>query len=405
MANSDIDYLVEQLRCVLLNKPLQDPKSSIQPELEELQGAIYYLSDCMIELHLFLRKLCEGELSAEKPSKYNFLASELKELQSILQHLTWQTSQVAQGDYKQKVNFLGEFSMNFNTMIEQLEEREIKLKEKSIALSQSMELLVQTMDTLEDWILVIDVESNSIVYVNDKAREKFYNPESGDTVCGQYCKVLDELLHNEKQDSFQKIYNCPISGKTLNIKGHSINWKDQDAFAYFIKDITADINEKILLEEMAYKDVLTSLYNRRYCIEKISSFLKKQISFSLVIIDMDNLKYVNDNLGHTVGDDYLMMVSQILASHSLEYGSACRIGGDEFALIYPYMSQTQTAMIMQDISLKIQQSTSEYSASISYGIVGVHEKEKISIEHIMGQADERMYEMKATHHKIEENNL
>ncbi|MEF9967124.1 MAG: hypothetical protein RR766_01335, partial [Longicatena sp.] len=107
----------------------------------------------------------------KSPGRYNFLAGNLKELHSILKSLTWQTIQVAHGDYHQRVNFLGKFSEAFNLMVKQLEEREIHLKEQSEVLLQSTELLVSIMDTQKDSIFVIDVNTKKAIYANRAAKK------------------------------------------------------------------------------------------------------------------------------------------------------------------------------------------------------------------------------------------
>lgn len=84
----------------------------------------------MEEIHKFINPLASGELSEINLSSGNFLASPFKELHSRLCHLTWQAKQVADGDYGQRVDFMGEFSEAFNAMIVALERNERLLREK-----------------------------------------------------------------------------------------------------------------------------------------------------------------------------------------------------------------------------------------------------------------------------------
>ena len=127
MNREDIDRLVEQIRYIILNKPISDDLKSESEELADLQEAVFYLSNCLAEANEFLKHLRNGELEAKPPSRHNFLAGNLKELHSALKHLTWQADRVAHGDYSQSVNFLGEFSRSFNEMIHQLAEREAQI--------------------------------------------------------------------------------------------------------------------------------------------------------------------------------------------------------------------------------------------------------------------------------------
>ena len=93
---------------------------------------------CMEEVHHFIFPLARGELGDIKFSPKNFLASPFKELHSRLRHLTWQAKQVANGDYSQRVDFMGDFSEAFNFMIIELERKEKLLKEKIDELQQAI---------------------------------------------------------------------------------------------------------------------------------------------------------------------------------------------------------------------------------------------------------------------------
>jgi hypothetical protein len=92
----------------------------------------------MEEIHQFILPLAHGELSEIKFSPKNFLASPFKELHSRLRNLTWQTKQVASGDYGQRIDFMGEFSEAFNAMVVALEHNERLLKQKIDELEQAL---------------------------------------------------------------------------------------------------------------------------------------------------------------------------------------------------------------------------------------------------------------------------
>ena len=83
-----------------------------------------YLDHAVQEMKAYSAALSNGILSVETPGRDNFLCENLKNIHANLNHLTWQAKQVAKGDYSQKVSYLGEFSEAFNTMTEQLKQRE-----------------------------------------------------------------------------------------------------------------------------------------------------------------------------------------------------------------------------------------------------------------------------------------
>ncbi len=84
----------------------------------------------MEEIHDFIIPLSKGKLNGIKISSKNFLGSPFKELHSRLLHLTWQAKQVANGDFSQRVDFMGDFSEAFNSMIVSLDNNEKLLKKK-----------------------------------------------------------------------------------------------------------------------------------------------------------------------------------------------------------------------------------------------------------------------------------
>jgi hypothetical protein len=96
------------------------------------------LIDFMQQIHEFIIPLSRGELQEIGPPSNNFLASPFKELHSQLLHLTWQTKQVANGDYNQRIDFMGDFSKAFNSMIISLEHNEKLLKKKIDELEKAL---------------------------------------------------------------------------------------------------------------------------------------------------------------------------------------------------------------------------------------------------------------------------
>jgi signal transduction histidine kinase len=105
-------------------------------ELAELAARVDQIIEQHAEVLAFVRPLSRGELAVSVPPTRNFLASPFKELHSRLTHLTWQAEQVARGDYSQRVDFMGDFSRAFNSMVEALERKELQLREKIGELEQ-----------------------------------------------------------------------------------------------------------------------------------------------------------------------------------------------------------------------------------------------------------------------------
>ncbi len=131
---------IEKLTILLQGKiPAKINPSDADGENErQLAERVNQLITFIDQIHQFITPLAKGELSDIKRVPNNYLASPFKELHSRLCHLTWQAKQVANGDYLQRVDFMGEFSEAFNTMIIALESNERLLKNKIDELEQAL---------------------------------------------------------------------------------------------------------------------------------------------------------------------------------------------------------------------------------------------------------------------------
>ena len=397
MNKEDIDLLVEQIRQIILNKPIKEELKSESEELAELQEAVLYLSGLLSESNEFLKHLQAGELDVKPPGRHNFLAGNLKELHSALKHLTWQANQIANGDYSQKVDFLGDFSASFNSMIHQLAEREAKLKHQSVVLSDMVELIKSIVDGLKDWIVVIDSESDEIIYTNQSANQLFYDMEIEKYICGEKCELIEQL-RQQSRDCKGSIfeYTCPRSMKILRVKSSGIKWNNKVACVHYIQDVTDEREYHEQVEEMAYTDELTGLYNRRYCMKQLERQLSQKNEFSFCMIDLDGLKYANDNFGHASGDRYLKTVADEMLKISRTTDIVCRIGGDEFAILFLNCASDIALKKMKQANLSIESLSEGFLMSISYGVIHIEAGMNILPETILMWADKKMYALKNT---------
>jgi len=101
------------------------------------------------------------------------------------------------------------------------------------------------------------------------------------------------------------------------------------------------------LEELSFKDPLTGVYNRRYFALRTEEEAKRHARFaeplSLVLLDIDHLKAVNDVLGHVLGDKFLKVVAQRLQALARDGDTVARLGGDEFAILQSRLARSEEA--------------------------------------------------------------
>ncbi|MDU8810990.1 GGDEF domain-containing protein [Clostridioides difficile] len=153
-----------------------------------------------------------------------------------------------------------------------------------------------------------------------------------------------------------------------------------------------------LLKKKANIDDLTSAYNRKFAFEKIQHYIDNSLLFSLIYIDLDKLKTINDTYGHLSGDNYIINFSSIVIENLGIDDIFARIGGDEFIVIMPKSNENTTKEFIEKIS-KIM----DNKISFSHGIVEVPSESKMTVEEIINIADIRMYTNKQNNHKRNNN--
>jgi diguanylate cyclase (GGDEF)-like protein/PAS domain S-box-containing protein len=165
--------------------------------------------------------------------------------------------------------------------------------------------------------------------------------------------------------------------------------------------IAIDVTEQRTLEEQlrhqASSDSLTGLANHRRLFEVLHSEICRSKrtgrEFSLVLLDLDNLKQVNDQFSHLVGDRALCRLGQILTDSCRSIDTAARHGGDEFALVLPETSVAAATLVAQRICELLEAQTEAPPLSVSAGIASFPE-DADTIGTLLYAADAALYAMK-----------
>ncbi|MFC4100964.1 sensor domain-containing diguanylate cyclase [Paenibacillus xanthanilyticus] len=148
------------------------------------------------------------------------------------------------------------------------------------------------------------------------------------------------------------------------------------------------------VRRMVITDNLTGLHARHYLNERIQSKQRKDPCGSLVVVDIDHFKQVNDTYGHLVGDQILIGVSDVIRSCIRESDIAARWGGEELAVYLPQIRSEQAFRIAERIRTRVEQGTHP-SVTVSCGISEwTFEDDKISVESLFYKADMALYEAK-----------
>lgn len=157
-------------------------------------------------------------------------------------------------------------------------------------------------------------------------------------------------------------------------------------------------NDKQLLYNATH-DGLTNIYNRAYFEQSINNLKTSRCinSVATVMFDADGLKTINDIEGHKAGDDLLKKIAHIINTKVRSDDIFARIGGDEFALLLPNISDINQINILIN---RIQFALGKISLSVGFD-VAIRQLDSFDIEKSLEIADHHMYEMKNEHHKLQ----
>lgn len=145
---------------------------------------------------------------------------------------------------------------------------------------------------------------------------------------------------------------------------------DYAAIAAHLMEENAKLRaENSVLERQAYEDELTKVGNRRCFFGKIAELIADGVYPLVCVIDVNKFKEINDEYGHRVGDEILEAIAQRLASVCRGIDLACRLGGDEFGVVFhPPMGKTQAIeRIRSCLSRPIATSAATIPVSASVG--------------------------------------
>ena len=158
------------------------------------------------------------------------------------------------------------------------------------------------------------------------------------------------------------------------------------------------------LKLLASTDPMTSLYNRRF-FSKVSEHVlnlakRDKTDVSVIMLDIDKFKDVNDTYGHKVGDDVIIALAKKLQELTRKSDIVCRFGGEEFVILLPETAINGALVLSEKIRLEVEKTVidlehdKKLKFTVSIGVSLVDHNEDINIESSIHRADEALYEAK-----------
>ncbi len=222
-------------------------------------------------------------------------------------------------------------------------------------------------------------------------------------VCKDYRKLLDIKYKNliEKNEEYNVEFkiNKLNNGQETYIHSTAILITDEEGnprkIIGTIQDITGRKKKEEQILYLSYHDQLTGLYNRRFYEEELKRLdTKRNLPLTVIMVDVDFLKSINDKFGHAIGDKVLKKVAEILKNGCRSDDIIARIGGDEFVILLPKTDISKTKQIIERIQrLSDEEKIEDVNISISFGSK-TKNIEFENIKEIFKFAEDQMYKYK-----------
>lgn len=266
------------------------------------------------------------------------------------------------------------------------------------SLAGSYVSLESILDNVGSCIYVKDVMTGEFLFANKVLKKTFARELKEGT--------MDRIIDSGKPMSLRHKGTCEIQyaerERWYDLLYTEIEWVDRRKVSlYSLYDITDKKKYQNKIEQQAYTDFLTGLYNRMCCERDLAWHIddarKRSVQGGILYLDLDDFKHINDGLGHQYGDVLLKSISGGLQRVEGIRNSCYRMGGDEFVIIIPSDSFQHYKQIIEDIRHIFEKpwylKDADYYCTMSMGVVTFPD-DGDSVQDLIKKADIAMYEAK-----------
>lgn len=281
---------------------------------------------------------------------------------------------------------------------------------------QQKTLLDTVLNNIDAYIYMKN-EQREFLYVNEKTADMFGYPVE-EIVGRKETELLPvevaEHFHQSDSKVFATKEKQVIDEEVLTPQGEKLHYlsvkvpfqqeSGEPALIGFSSDVTELYRLKEEFRQQANTDYLTQLYNRRYFVlqaeKEFSRAQRYHSSLSLLSLDIDHFKRINDQYGHPVGDKVLIKLAERLSTIIRKEDTLARIGGEEFSILLPETSIEVAFTLAERIrktqseSIIIDDWHDEISITVSVGVSNLIEGDE-NFDQLFKRADEALYQAKS----------
>jgi diguanylate cyclase (GGDEF)-like protein len=286
--------------------------------------------------------------------------------------------------------------------------------------ADELEVLRSALDNVQDGVLLLDANLNA-QFLNRKMREYWGVTEQQAAAHPAYPRMIAKALNAgadapaapgqlceffSEQDAAAHISDTSARDVRIpdgrHIRVHCAKLPNGSRMFTYC-DVTDLIRNAQQLEKLATIDSMTNLYNRRHFLTlaeaEWSRSQRHRRPLSVLMIDIDHFKAVNDRYGHAVGDEAIVSIASACREGKRGEDFAGRLGGEEFAVMLPETDQTQATVLAERIRERVANHTLttqrvQFKVTISIGIAAATEG-MAGLDVLLRAADQALYQAKA----------
>lgn len=239
----------------------------------------------------------------------------------------------------------------------------------------------------KEGMLVIDLDYK-VIYCNKSIKKMF----------GDIMLNMNIREHNILKDVFNgELKSMQLENEIYELRVDTLTeGKYVVGYMLWVLNITEYQNKINQISEKSRKDSLTGAINRGYYEVLVESFLSENGEGTMLMLDLDNFKTVNDTFGHQTGDEVLVDFAAAMKKVVGEKGFLCRIGGDEFSIFIKHMVQKDDAKnfaidIIESFKRQIEEKEYGKIVTTSIGIAMKNKEDKIGYVELYNRADKALY--------------
>jgi diguanylate cyclase (GGDEF)-like protein len=224
-------------------------------------------------------------------------------------------------------------------------------------------------------------------------------------------EVCQTLKNNPKTEDIPIIFITAKADEESIEKAYNVGGSDYITKPFKTKELLARVKRELKIQKLqnelkllASTDPMTQLYNRRHFTQLSNQTIdlaqRNNQNISLIMLDIDKFKNINDTYGHQIGDEVIMALSSILKQNSRKGDIVCRYGGEEFVIMLPNSNLDSAYRVAEDIREKVEKfhleirKNSQLHFTISLGVSELSIEQENSLDIALKNADDALYKAK-----------